>query len=287
MRDLIRKATIRQISSPIDAKRIPSTSRLISSPSDSADQSTTKPPLFPLSPKRMLSFSPDQDTEDVLESIDGTSLKRWKCPHLACKHHTLRGFLTQESLNNHLRRVHTDHLLNNEKAETRSNDAQAGEKRVEQKQQGDHGNRTETGCLQCRKQNKECDGIRPDCKHLPAYQMLLIFALHYYHTRYCNIDFEIGRNCIQGGFNCGYEYTLDIWAQIRKNIAELAARRQSEDQSKEGNNTQIIATDDGETSAEESRHIRAVISLHMLINMQLLRVARPESRLELPSSPAI
>jgi hypothetical protein len=118
--------------------------------------------------------------------------------------------------------------------------------------------------------------------------MLLIFALHFYHTRYCNIDFEIGRNCIQGGLNCGYEHTLDRWAQIRKITAERAARRQSKGQSKESNNTQTIATDDdGETSGEESKHIRVVISLHILIKMQPLRVVWPESRLELPSSLAI
>jgi len=118
--------------------------------------------------------------------------------------------------------------------------------------------------------------------------MLLIFALHFYHTRYCNIDFEIGRNCIQGGFNCGYEHTLDRWAQIRKNAAERAAWRQVEAQSKEGNNTQTTATsDDGETSGEESKHIRVVILLHMLIKMQPLRVVWPESKLELPSSPTI
>jgi hypothetical protein len=248
MRDLIRKATFRRISSPIDAKEIPSTSRLISSPSDSADQSTTKPPLFQLSPKRTpRSFSPDQDPEYVLKA-----------------------------------------LPNNEKAEPRSYDAQAGENRGEQKQQGDHGNRTETGCLQCRKQNKACDGIRPDCKRLSAYQMFLIFALQYYHTRYCSVDFEIGKNCVQGGFNCSYERTLDRWAQMRKNAAERAARRQSEGQSREGNNSQIIATDDDEeTSGEESKNIRVVILLLMLIKMQPLRVVWLESKLELPSSPAI
>jgi hypothetical protein len=174
MRDLIRKATIRQISSPIDAKKFPSTSRLISSPSDSADQSTTKPPLFPLSPKRMpRSFSPDQDTEDVLET-----------------------------------------LPSNERTDTRSYDAQAGEKRGEQKQQGDHGNRTKT------------------------------------------------------------RWEQDRWAQIRKYATERAA--------------QTTATgDDGETSGEESKHIRVVISLHMLIKMQPLRVVWQESKLELPSSPPI
>lgn len=223
MRDLIRKATIRQISSPIDTKRIPSTSRPISSSSDSADQSTTKRPLFPLSPKRM----PRSFLSDVSET-----------------------------------------LMNNERADTSSYDARAGEKRGEQKQQGDHGNRNETGCLQCRKQNKECDGIRPDCKHLPAYRMLLIFALHYYHARYCNVDFEIGKNCIQGGFNCGYELMLDRWEQIRKNAAKRAAQLQNEDQSKEDNNTRATATDDdGETSGEESKHIRVGISLHKLIKM--------------------
>jgi len=48
----------------------------------------------------------------------------------------------------------------------------------------------------------------------------------------------------------------DRWAQIRKNAAERAAQRQTEDQSKGGNSAQTTTTDsDGETIGEESKYI--------------------------------
>jgi hypothetical protein len=60
----------------------------------------------------------------------------------------------------------------------------------------------------------------------------------------------------------------DRWAQIRKNAAERAAQLQStEGQSKGANSAQTTTTDnDGETSGEESKYFRMVISLHVLTN---------------------
>jgi len=61
---------------------------------------------------------------------------------------------------------------------------------------------------------------------------------------------------------------MDRWAQIRKNAAERAAQRQNEDQSRGGNSAQTTTTDnDGETSGEESKYIRIVTSLYILIDV--------------------
>ncbi|TVY62718.1 Morphogenesis-related protein MSB1 [Lachnellula suecica] len=55
----------------------------------------------------------------------------------------------------------------------------------------------------------------------------------------------------EDGAPLGKEVTIDRWAQIRKNAAERAAQRQSEEQSR-GGYSQKTDGDDGETSGEET-----------------------------------
>jgi hypothetical protein len=69
----------------------------------------------------------------------------------------------------------------------------------------------------------------------------------------------------------------DRWAQIRKNAAERAAARQSEDQ-------KSAATDgDGETSGEESKLLDVLVLGKYANNPQPSKVVSPESRPELQS----
>jgi hypothetical protein len=55
----------------------------------------------------------------------------------------------------------------------------------------------------------------------------------------------------------------DRWAQIRKNAAERAAQRQSEEQSR-GGQSQKTDGDDGETSGEESESIASSLPFPLL-----------------------
>jgi hypothetical protein len=64
------------------------------------------------------------------------------------------------------------------------------------------------------------------------------------------------------------EVTGDRWAQIRKNAAERAAQRQSEEQSRGGYSAKTDG-DDGETSGEESMYFK----IYMRFGRELMRIA--------------
>jgi hypothetical protein len=108
------------------------------------------------------------DPEDLLEheredhNKHNGPREQLNCPYPNCKRFKII-FSGPETLNDHLRRVHNDLLLNVERTDGHANEAQAAENRGDLKKQRNPGFPTRTGCLTCRRRKKKCDESRPEC----------------------------------------------------------------------------------------------------------------------------
>jgi len=69
----------------------------------------------------------------------GGPRKQLNCPHPNCKRHQGKGFSRQENLNEHLRRVHTDNMGQQEQEVMEENDDKTGQKRKRATPRGNEG----------------------------------------------------------------------------------------------------------------------------------------------------